>query len=74
MLNEFRPDPETFGAGIDGGSYFESTVLIKENSIEYVAFSGSIFSDYGDDGDVFFLVGFHEPIDSFCIDDDICMW
>ena len=70
MLDEFWPDPQSFCAGVDGGSYLEAVVLVEENSIQDVAFACSVLADYGHDGDVFFLVGFHEPVYGFLVDDD----
>ena len=73
MLNQFRPHPESFGTGIDGGSNFKSIILIEQYSIEDITFSSSIFSDNSDDGDVFILIGFVEPVDGFLIDDNFWM-
>lgn len=72
-MNEFGPDPKTFGARIDSGSNFESIILIEEHSIEDIAFPRSVFSDYGDDCDVLFLIGLKEPIDSLLINIKLCM-
>ena len=68
MLDELRPYPKSFGTGIDGWSYLKSMILIEQNPVKYVAFASSIFSDNSDDGDMFFLISFVEPIDSILID------
>ena len=47
--------------------------MIEEHSIEEITFPRSVFSDYGDDCDVFFLVGLQEPIDGLLIDIKLCM-
>jgi hypothetical protein len=44
--------------------------LIEEYSVEYVAFACSVLSYNSDDADMFFLIGFDQPVDCFLIDDD----
>ena len=70
MLNKFRPNPQSFGASVDGRSNFKAIILIEKHSIEDVAFSCSILSDDSNDGDMFILVDFVEPIDGFLVDYD----
>lgn len=68
-LNEFRPDPQTFGTGIDGGANLKSIILVEEYSVENVAFTGSIFSNNSNYTDVFLLVDLGaEPFDGLLID------
>lgn len=68
-MNKFGPYPQSFGARINGGAHFEPVVLVEENPVEDVGFTGSVFSDDSNNSDVFFLVDFlAEPFDSFLID------
>ena len=67
---EFRPEPKSFGAGVDGGSDLEAFVLIEQDSIEDVRLAGPVFAYYGNDGDMFVLVGLFKPLDSCRVDYD----
>ena len=69
-MYELRPNPKTFGTGIDSRSNLKSGVLIEEDAIEDVAFSCAVFSDDSGHSDVFFLVGFHEPLHCLLVDYD----
>jgi hypothetical protein len=70
ILQQLGPYPQSLGAGIDGGSNLKPGVLIEEDAIEDVAFSCAVFSDDCGHSDVFFLVGFHEPLHCLLVDYD----
>jgi len=68
-LNEFRPYPKAFGASVDCRADFKSGILVEQYSVKNVALSGSVFSHYSDDTDVFLLVDLlAEPLDGFLVD------
>ena len=45
--------------------------MVKENSVEDIAFAGTVLPDDCGDADVLILVGLHEPFDRFLVDDDL---
>ena len=67
-LNELRPDPESLGACVDGGTNFESVVLVEQYSVENITFAGSVFAYNSYDTDMFLLVDFSaEPFDGLLV-------
>ncbi len=68
-LNKLGPDPEPLGACVDCGANFESIILVEENSVEDVAFTGSVLSYNSNDTNMFLLIDFGaEPFDGLLID------
>lgn len=68
-LNELRPDPQTFGACIDGRANLEADILVEKYSVENVTLTGPVFPNDSDDTDMFLLVDIlAEPFDGLLVD------
>lgn len=61
-----RPHPNTFGAGIDGGTNSKSVTSVKEHPIQKITFACSIHSCHCDNTDWSFQLG--QELSTFLID------
>ena len=62
------PNPESFGAGVDGGPHLEAWVFGEKDAIEDVAFAGSVLAGDGDDGELGWLDAIEELDGLWCED------
>ena len=62
-LDRLAPNPQTFGAGVDGGAHTEAAVisLIKDDSIQKERLSRSVLASNSNDTNFLFDLAQHFP-------------